>query len=258
VPSQCSNVKPRISHPYTPSSDDIARTAKLRAELDRERAERDAWSEANAGRRRTALLNGPQLTDVDAALECICSCHPRLEHPDTHNGGASCPCQLSKTERAAQLESALTALSALQDDASAERRKQRRAETEQAATRLGCVVHRIGGAAPFTIYGSVAGYEFYLRERHGSWRLEVVPSDLHGTDPFYADTARFTTTIIAEGDEDSLYGELPYGEAHALEVAVGAVVAYARTTACEHETRTSAEHLFCRYCGTDLDEAERP
>jgi hypothetical protein len=251
-------VKPRISHPYTPSSDDLARTAKLRAELDRERAEREAWNEANSGRRRAALLNGPQLTDVDAALECICSCHPRLEHPDTHEGGTSCPCQLSETERSARLESALTALSLLQDDASAERREQRSAETEQAATRLGCVVHRIGGAAPFTIYGSVAGYEFYLRERHGSWRLEVVPADAHGNDPFYADSfPGLTTTIIAEGDEESLYGDLPYGEAHALEVAVGAVVAYARTIACGHETRSSDTHLFCRFCGTGLDEAER-
>jgi hypothetical protein len=55
-----------------------------------------------------------------------------------------------------------------------------------------------------------------------------------------------------------LYGEPPYEEAHALEIAVGAVIKYARTIACEHETRTSAEHLFCRYCGTDLDEAARP
>lgn len=252
-------MKPRISHPYTPSNDDLERTAKLRAELDRAREERDAWTVANHERRRGALLNGPQLDNVDAALECVCSCHPRLEQPDTHNGGTSCPCQLSKTERAAQLEAALAELSTLQDAASVERLARSRAKTEQVATQLGCVVHRIGGAAPFTIYGCVAGFEFYLRERHGSWSLEVVPADAHGDDPFYTDSfPGLTTTIIAEGDEDSLYGELPYEEAHALEIAVGAVIKYARTIACEHETRTSAEHLFCRYCGTDLDEAVRP
>lgn len=92
---------PRV-HRYAPPSE--AEAAASRATFARQRAERDAAREAARPARRAAILAGPALRDVDAAVDCLCACHPRPAEVGLHNGGPSCQCQQTEVERAARMK----------------------------------------------------------------------------------------------------------------------------------------------------------
>ena len=75
-----------------------------------DQAERDALEEqaramreeydATRPARLAVLATGPALRDINKAADCRCSCHPSPASQSLHEGGATCPCQLTKAERA--------------------------------------------------------------------------------------------------------------------------------------------------------------
>jgi hypothetical protein len=70
--------------------------------------------------------------------------------------------------------------------------------------------------------GTVDGRGFYLRERHGSWRVTVAPDEDPGSDPWTADPS-VPTFDIADGDADRLFVEGDFSVVRALDVAVAPV-----------------------------------
>lgn len=108
-------------------------------------------------------------------------------------------------------------------------------------------------AAPSVVVGVCDGRGFYLRERHGSYRVTIAPDDDPGSDPWTADST--TPSIdIAAGDEDELRDESGFSWAVTLRVAVEAVrTALARNT-CEH--RRIGSEPFCPRCGVRIDDAD--
>lgn len=199
---------------------------------------------------RRALLNaGPALRDVDAAVECHCGCHPRVS--DFHDGGATCVCQQTPEERKAAMEKFLAALADLGDwDVGQD-------EFDATAAELGVTDAVIEcQAAPTVVSGVVDGRFFYLRERHGTWRVTLAPEDDPLLDVWDHATVR-QGVDIASGSEDDLYhtGE-PFSFAYVLRFAVGVVRDYLRRSGCQHGAAPQGAN-FCPGCGTRLTDLGR-
>lgn len=196
-----------------------------------------------------ALLNaGPALRDVDAAMDCRCSCHPRVG--DLHNGGVTCACQQTLEERKAATEKMFAALAALNHSSDWEAKQD---QFDVAAAALGVQNAAIEcQACPTVVSGIVDGRFFYLRERSGVWRITVAPEN----DPLL-DVWNHTTTVqgvdIANGSEDDLYieGET-FSYAHVLQFAVRTVRGHLRRSTCGHNTAPTGAN-FCPTCGEQLE-----
>lgn len=225
-----------------------------------DQAESDALKEEARVRReeqraaRLAVLSmGPALRDIGKAADCSCSCHPSPASPDTHEGGARCPCQLTRAELAElwdpllEPDEATAALLAEEDRA--------RAELAGVAAELGVDAEVACWAFPFVVAGTYDGRSFYLRARRGHWRVEVA------ADPGCADlwgTRGAVGIEVAAGREADLCDAdgrpLP---AVALRVAVSSIRLSALRDRCSHELPSGDSHRFCRRCGTPLDESEQ-
>ena len=220
------------------------------AEAARWRAEREAAEAAlRPVRRRLFDASGITLRDVDAALGCHCGCHPRLDL-GLHEGGARCPCQLTADERPAAWDAWLAHRPEVDH-------RPFRAWEEAIAARaseLGVEARIACYAAPMVIAGTVDGRGFYLRERHGSWRVTVAPDDDPTLVPWSAPATR-TTLDIAYGSEEELEapGD-PGGSTKALDVAVAAVRTYLRRRACAH----ADARRYCPDCGACLVDPAAP
>lgn len=213
--------------------------AAWRAELKRRDAElRPA--------RLAAVRAGPPLRDPDAAADCHCGCHPKPADAEQHDGGRSCGCQLTPEERHLAVKEFTAQLSSLGLDDGI---RSGEAELAQRAAELGVSATWRLVAAPFVITGNVDGRGFYLRERHGSYRVTIAPDDDPGADPWELPAERLTLDI-AGGDDDDLTD--PGGGcdvAHALTVAVHAVRTYLTRQRCTHQRPTDPRHLYCAWCG---------
>ena len=239
---------PRVRQVPSPSAAEQDRRTEellaLREEHGRRALERPA--------RLAAVRSGPALRDEQAAADCCCSCHPRQAQADLHAGGTSCPCQLTPEERKAAwvrffASAADLGLGRLEDEM--------REDLQRRAAELGVTAELTLVAAPLVVSGRVDGRGFYLRERHGDWRVTIAADDAPGSDPWT--TSPETTTLdIAEGTENELCD--PDGRldlARTLDVAVDAVRTYLLRRGCPHEQAETAEHRFCRRCGVRLAEA---
>ncbi|MGH3752049.1 MAG: hypothetical protein ACRDRP_05015 [Pseudonocardiaceae bacterium] len=83
--------------------------------------------------------------------------------------------------------------------------------------------------------GTVDGRGFYLRERHGYYRVTIAPDDDPAADPWELPAER-ATLDIADGEDDDLTGpDGGYDVAHALGVAVHAVRTFLARRECEHQ-----------------------
>lgn len=214
---------------------------------------REAFAAAKAAQepfRRAAIATGPTLRDVEAAVVCSCSCHPRPADPGLHDGGVSCRCQLTDEQRSESLNELLGILSeTAASEGSYETEMRRRAD--EAAARLGVEVRDIGGAAPFVIRGVVDGRGFYLRERHDLWSVVIAPDDDPLADPWTLD--RDVPVIeVASGDSAALEQGGVFAPAHALEVAVNAVKLFLLRRSCPHENAAR----FCPACGVEVSRAD--
>lgn len=201
--------------------------------------------EAKRERRAKALagMDGV-LRDVPAALECVCACHG--EDDTLHDGGITCPCQLTKDERVAAMDEALREISEWHADPEYVAVREA-AENEFAAVagELGATIERHGGGAPYVITGSVDGQTFYFRERSDWWTVEI-------GDPKDGGSWRYDTAsiLVAEGSSDDLTGA-GY-ETLALRLAVQAVRSFLARRACAH----LGEGAWCQDCGVKRSEAD--
>lgn len=200
--------------------------------------------------RRAAIATGPTLRDVDAAVACSCSCHPGPADPRLHDGGVSCPCQLTDEQRSASLNELLGILSeTAASEGSFETEMRRRAD--ETAARLGVEVREIGGGAPFVIRGVVDGRGFYLRERHDLWSVVIAPGDDPLADPWVLDRS-VPVIEVASGDSGALEKEGVFEPVHALEVAVNAVRLFLLRRSCMHANAAR----FCPVCGVEMSQAD--
>ena len=241
----------------TPISEEAQVESRARAE--EWRREREEAAAASAPTRRRLLEAGPPLRDVEAAMACHESCHPRVDVTDRCGGGTACRCQWTEEEAAEAARRqerwweewrATTAARPDPDDG-------QQAEADAAAERLGVDVVEIGGVFPFTIRASVDGRSFHLRDKHGM-TLELAPED--DPDLFVSNELRWGVgeIEIASGDEGSMTGRW----AEALTFAVTRVRDYLRQQGCDHELDGGApdpRHRFCPRCGSRLrDDAPQP
>lgn len=244
---------PHVRQYVPPSKEEAAASS---AAYERDRVEREAAREAARPARRTSILAGPVLRDVEAAVECLCSCHPRPAEIDRHDGGQTCPCQETEDERAAHM----TAFRDLwNEEIEQEYLDEERYFDEQReliaaeAEALGVEADIQVWGAPHVIVGVCDGRGFYLRERHGSYRVTIAPDDDPGSDPWFADPTELSIDI-AGGDECELEDDGTFSWLITLRVAVQAVrTAIARNT-CEH--RRIESEPFCPICGVCIDEAK--
>jgi hypothetical protein len=246
------SVHPPLVRQFIPPSEEEA--AERRAELDRQRGEREAAREAARPARRAAILTGPALRDVEAAVDCMCSCHPRPGDVDLHEAGQSCRCQLTETERAARMSAWLDSLDELPvdpDEERAEREREERFAAEAAA--LGVEARIKASFAPFVIVGVCDGRGFYLRERHGCYRVTIAPDDDPGSDPWAAESTE-PSIDVASGDVSELDDHGQYAPAKALRVAVQAVRSALARNTCNH--RRVESEPFCPSCGVRIDDAD--
>lgn len=206
--------------------------------------------------RLAVLATGPVLRDIDKAADCRCSCHPSPASRSLHEGGARCPCQLTAAERA-ELWDCLFEYTDEEAEALKEKEKKEdeaRAQLAEAAAELDVDAEVRCWAFPFVVAGACDGRSFYLRERHGRWRVEVAAdpgcTDLWGTSGALGiEIAAGSRTDLCDIDGDT-------SPVVALRLAVRAVRLSVLRDRCSHEVPSEESHQFCRHCGTPLDEAE--
>ncbi len=238
-----------------PPSEEQRRVAA--AEAERYRAER-AREEARAQPFKQAVLEcgGPALRDPQAALACHCGCHPKPASFTLHDGGVTCPCQQDPETRKRAFEELFRFTSEL-DDEQQSARAATAAAFAGAAEELGVEASVVVGGAPFVIIGVCDGRGFYLRERHGHWRVTIAADDEPAADPWTLDVHE-PTYDIATGDEDDLSGpDGAFSPVHALRVAVDAVRTTLTRRACPHVAPVEPDHAYCARCGIRLADASR-
>lgn len=244
---------PPIVRRYTPPSD--AEAAESRAAAQRIRDEIAAKREAARPARRAAILTGPPLRDLDAAVDCHCGCHPRAADTDLHDGGTTCSCQLTEDERVEAKRSFLSLLSELGEESSgpdspwARQREAFRTEAE----RFGVDARIEASGAPFVIAGVCDGRGFSLRERHGSYRVTIAPDDDPISDPWRADVTE-DSIDVAGGDEAEFDEDGAFSAARALRIAVTSVRTALARNRCAHE-RAEGD-AFCPECGVPMADAD--
>jgi len=224
--------------------------AEWAAEAAKMRADHVANKTAQEPARRAALAAGPVLRDLEAAVACDCSCHPRPADPRLHGGGATCPCQLTEEERTESREKLLNLLSessASQESYETEMRRR----ADEAAERLGVDLRDIGGVAPFVVRGVVDGRGFYLRERHDLWSVVIAPDDDPLADPWTLDRS-IPAIEVASGVSSDLEQGGVFDPVHVLEVAVDAVRLFHLRRSCAHENAAR----FCPACGVEMSKAD--
>lgn len=245
-------VHPPIARRYVAPTEE--HVAASRAEAERYHAELEAKRLALRPARCAAILTGPVLVGVDAAVECHCSYHPRPADVDLHDGGVTCPCQLTPDERRRNLEGFLAEMASYQDDPEmvAAREEERRSFVD-VCTELGVQARVKVSAAPFVIIGTCDGRGFYLRERHGNYRVTIAPDDDPSSDPWSAD-ASATSIDIASGDEREFLRDGAFSSVEALRVAVAAARTALARNACAHAR--AGENTYCPECGAPANDAD--
>lgn len=208
------------------------------------RAEQDERWRREAPARRAVLLCGPPLADVEAAVECKCSCHPRPGQSELHAAGAECGCQLTPEQRTVRSAEASEALRRLLNERVADEPAEDsyRARVLAAAADEGAVVTTFMSAAPFVVAGTVDGYSFYLRERHDMWRLVVAGADDPGADVW--NTRPPGALVIDEGTTDSW----DFDSVEHVRRAVRTVRDFVARRTCPH----AGARAWCPDCGTRM------
>lgn len=221
----------------------------MAAEMAARREAHLARREREAPARLAVLTAGPILRDLDAAMSCQCSCHPRSADTTLHDGGSACPCQQTAEERRAALETLFASFEELAP--SAEEEHDRAQRIEKARTELDVELDAIGGAAPFVIRGRVDGRAFVLRERHDHWTVRVAGDANPGECP-WTGGPEMTTILVAEGASDRFDENGRFNELLALRTAVVAVRLFLLRRSCSHDR----SGRYCQDCGVAIVDAE--
>jgi len=247
------SLHPPVVRKYVPPSDE--QVVRARAKFARERVEREAAREATRPARRAVILAGPRLSNVEAAVDCTCACHPRPADADRHDGGTTCPCQQTEEDRAARMRAFHELSNELANEYESEERHAREQNELIAseAQALGVEARIVVWAAPRVLVGICDGRGFYLRERHQNYRVTIAPDDNPGSDPWVAEPTE-PSIDIAGGDEGDLQRDGKFSWVLALCIAVQAVRTAIARNACRH--RRIGPEPFCPSCGVRIDEAD--
>jgi hypothetical protein len=237
---------PRIERPQKP---DPTSSAELAAEMTVLREAHQNQVEAAAPIRRAVLAAGPALRDIEAAVTCHCSCHPRPAETTLHDGGSTCPCQQTPEERRSALESLLETFEEFAP--SAQEQQEREQRIEQTSSELDIELDAIGGGAPFVIRGRVDGRAFVLRERHDHWTVRIAGDENPGACP-WTGGPDMTTILVAEGDSEQFAERGSFDELRALRTAVDAVRLFLLRRICTHDR----SGRYCQDCGVAISDAE--
>ena len=200
------------------------------------------------------LALGPELRDLDAAVDCRCSCHPRAADMSLHDGGASCRCQLTREDlqkRMAKFEKS----AAEHRERARPRREARQAEFAAAVESLGVEAIIECEAAPLAIVGRCDGHSFFLRARHDIYRVEVAADP--GCENLWYDGDADRIEVASGCDRDLVGDGGGVSPAVAVRVAVDAIRTSMRRNMCSHEEPSGVGHLYCRNCGVELSQAEQ-
>ena len=192
---------------------------------------------------RLRLAASSGVSNVRAAADCLCDCHPKIANHSLHEGGLTCPCQLSPAQRKEAARAATEALLGVLADPELEAvQEAEHKEAVEAGNKAGWAELRIGGYAPFQISGHLDGRCVYVRERHGNYRIELrYPCQLECVDG----NCDAEATVIAAGPDYELYGE---GPGHMLRA-----LGYATEVVRDQLLRENCSHLaakqWCPDCG---------
>ena len=225
------------------SADEQAEQARRIAEM---RSEIEAEWAAQEPVRRMLVESVAGIKDVEAAVECRCSCHGKPGK--LHDRGVSCPCQQSEEERQAALDSLWSWNSEEAAEWEAKRGEADRVFQAEAA-RLGVEIESHGGMAPYVICGVCDGRAFFLRERHDIWRVEIGSDQEPLVNPWGGGDRE--SIVVGEGLSEAFAGE--DFEIEALRTAVSAVRTFIERRRCEH----TQGGTWCSNCGVRLEEAEK-
>ncbi|MDP9460026.1 MAG: hypothetical protein M3Q22_07175 [Actinomycetota bacterium] len=250
-------IEPRPRQWLPPSPEQQAAAAASAATFRAEQEERRAVERPLREAMAAALTgHGVVLRDPPAALDCPCGCHPRLDL-GAHGGAgqAACGCQQTPEERRTAMQQLFASLAGASPELELLRAEEQNVLAARAAE-LGVRARIAVGMAPFVLTGTVDGRAFYLRERHGLWRVTIAPDDDPTSDPWAADPS-VPALDIADGDADRLLVDDGFSVVRALEVAVGSVRSFLRQRECEHGRALPGDR-FCAACGAALVAPESP
>lgn len=199
------------------------------------------------------LAIGPEVEDIAAAANCRCACHPQPASADLHNGGTTCPCQLSAEQRAdARTKAVGTLLEFLESELGGSLAgfdAQVADECRHVATEMGFTLIDAGGLAPFVARGVIDGRFFYLRERHDQWRV-CVAGDEHPLADVWSNH-ELDEIEIANGDASGFIDQDGRWQPGAMvRHAAETVRLWVARRTCEH-LRVD-EHQWCPRCGVRL------
>jgi hypothetical protein len=191
---------------------------------------------------------------VDSGKRCTCSCHPRLPETHLHDYGFDCVCARPPEERRRAFHKWLDDIKAFWQ--SPEDQKIKAAEQADEAELQAWLaeqpevtVHSHGGFCPEEWSGDVDGHNFYFRERHDQWRIQL---DLrHERELDDSEVIAYGTTDI-EG-----YGTTP---AERSQFIVDTIRIHLTRRKCVHhrdglssiEPILGTEVRWCPACGTRL------
>jgi hypothetical protein len=201
------------------------RIAEMRARYDAQRTAAEPF-------RRSALAMGPELRDLEAAVACACGCHPTAPEMTLHDGGATCPCQMTDDDRVAARKALLEHLVELYADDS--ERPNLYDTLNGCSAELGVELREVLPAAPFVISGVVDGRGFYLRERHGSWELVIADESEPAADVWRAPRTK-PSTVIARGVEHDFTVGGTFSPERALRIAADGVRLFLARQVCAHD-----------------------
>ena len=162
---------------------------------------------------------------VDSGEPCRCGCHPRLSESDLHDYGFNCVCTRPPEERHRSFQRWLEDIRAFWHTPEGLRIKAAE-EADEAdlqtwlAAQERIVVGSHGGLFPEQWWGEVDGHNFYFRERHGDWRIEL---DLRPA-------GRFVRTIAGTNDDGTTrYQDRELDEGDVIAYGTTDVEAYGKT-----------------------------
>lgn len=192
-------------NPPPPSPEELRRREQLRRQFDREAQERQQRRDEERPLRRRALEQGPPLRDLAAALDCSCTCHPRIADTRRHEGGASCPCQVADEERELDEPKRAALIADLQEAVAKASEGEREVVADEAGKMDGVSVSYYGGLAPLLVCGVAYGRAFYLRMRHEQWTIAVAGPDRPLDNPWTTSDDP-SAMVIAGGAEEFFDG----------------------------------------------------
>lgn len=234
-------------YPDNPPVDEkeIAKLKKdLEKELEKSKKETLRREELMFEPRRKLLETGPPLPNVEEALKCNCTCHPRPADPMLHNGGTTCGCQYTEEENKIRTEKTLKSLRKIWKNNNFDS-DELFTKAKEYSDSLNIKLDSYGGVAPFVITGNIDGYNFYLRERHGYYRIVVAGED----DP-HSDVWRdqpVDALVVGEGSEHELGST--YED---VETSISLIANTIRTFLAQKECSHILGNNYCPSCGKSL------